>query len=118
MINNKIIESELKDLRNDIYDLFLRINQLKNEVHKMKIENKPIYEQYKTIIKNETRYTFKNRSDRDLKIINLVRSPKGSRCFRKYYYNNHCGDMAISTYTTEIIETYIPSKELVLVVEL
>lgn len=110
---NKTIENELNDLEREMTDLLMRISQLKKEVHKLiKTDSKPVYEQYVTLVNGEKYYTFKNRAENKPEIINLTRRPKS-----KYDYTN-CEDMAISYKTKKIIETYIPSKNLVLVVEL
>lgn len=118
MINNRTIESELNDLEREMTDLLMRISQLKKEVHKLiKTDSKPVYEQYVTLVNGEEYYTFKNRAENKPEIINLVGKPKGEGHCSKYNYTN-CEDMEISYRTKKIIETYIPSKNLVLVVEL
>ena len=124
MINNEVIENELHDLRNEIYDLFLRVNQLKNEVHKMNIQNnKVIYEQHKTKVENyiiKKGYSIKSRLNRPCKCLNYVNRKNRYLTKTVFYYSLIGNDdlIPISSETSLIIETYIPSKNLVLVVEL
>ena len=120
MITNKIIENELKDLRHDIYDLFLRINQLKNEVHKMNIENnKPIYEQYTYYAGGLSSYKIQSRINKDTIIVNHCTNTK-KKHFKFKYPSFYPKDttIAILSNTRKIIETYIPSQNICLVVEL
>lgn len=111
-LNRKLeeIAFRLQRLTDDYHDLLKELSQM-DEVKKTK---KIIYEQYVTVINNEKRYTFKNSGEDNLEIINLVKHPVLS----KYSYHNYDKDMVIFSTTKKIIETYIPSKNIVLVVEL
>ena len=111
-LNRKLeeIAFRLQRLTDDYHDLLKEVSQM-NEVKKV---NKIIYEQYVTVINNEERYTFKNSGENNLEIINLVKYP----ILSKYSYHNYDKDMLIFGTTKKIIETYIPSKNIVLVVEL
>lgn len=104
------IAFRLQRLSDDYHEILKDLSQM-DEVKKSK---KVLYEQYVTVINNEKRYTFKNSGEDELKIINLVKYPTLS----KYSYNNYNKDMVISGGTKKIIETYIPSKNICLVVEL
>lgn len=104
------IAFRLQRLSDDYHELLNELSQM-DEVKKTK---KIIYEQYVTVINNEKRYTFKNSGEDNLEIINLVKYP----ILSIYRYHNYNKDMVICCTTKKIIETYIPSKNIVLVVEL
>lgn len=113
-----------KELQQKLEEIAFRLQRLTDDYHEIlkdlsqmgvvKKSNKVIYEQYVTVINNEKRYTFKNSGEDYLEIINLVKNPR----LYKYSYNNYNKDMVIDSETTKIIETYIPSQNIVLVVEL
>lgn len=104
------IAFRLQRLTDDYHELLNEMSQM-DEVKKSK---KVIYEQYVTVINDEKRYTFKNSGEDNLEIINLVKQP----ILSKYSYKNYNKDMVIFQGTKKIIETYIPTQNLVLVVEL
>ena len=119
-LNRKLeeIAYRLERLADDYHDLLKELSQM-DEVKKV---NKIIYEQYVTVINDENvtvindekHYTFKNSGEDYLEIINLVKNP----ILQKYSYYNYHKSMIITDKTKKIIETYIPSKNIVLVVEL
>lgn len=123
MINKKVIEYELKDTEKQIEELLLRIKQLRKEVSEITPKQKVLYEQHKSKVKGymiNNGYSIKSRLINPCKCLNYV-SRKNSyiieSCFR-YSYVNNSDLIPISSETSLIIETYIPSKNLVLVVEL
>lgn len=103
------IAFRLQRLTDDYHDLLNELSQMAV----LKKSKKVIYEQYVTVINDEQYYTFKNSGEDNLEIINLVKNP-----ISKYIYNNYDKDMVICNGTKKIIETYIPSKNICLVVEL
>lgn len=113
-----------KELQQKLEEIAFRLQRLTDDYHELlnelsqmdgvKKSKNVLYEQYVTVINDKKRYTFKNSGEDYLEIINLVKNP---RLF-KYSYNNYDKDMVIDSTTTKIIETYIPSKKIVLVVEL
>lgn len=111
-LNRKLeeIAFRLERLSDDYHELLNELSQM-DEVKKSK---KVLYEKYVTVINNEKRYTFKNSGEDELEIINLVKHS----ILSKYSYRNYNKDMVIFFGTKKIIETYIPSKNIVLVVEL
>lgn len=120
MINNKIIENELNDLEREISELLGRISELKKEVHELvETDSKILYEQYITNIKYSTKYKIQSRINEETKIINVIckRLMEYYDIDRYYYYDKD--DVIYMTNKTKIIiETYIPSKNICLVVEL
>lgn len=126
MINNKVIEYELKDTEKQIEDLLLRIKQLRKEVSEITPNKKPLYEQHHCFIKNlereKTKYYFKSRlTDENVRVLNycknLISFYNRKSGIYKYdiKYQNY---IEIDTETKHIIETYIPSQKILLVVEL
>ena len=122
MINNKVIENELKDTEKQIEELLLRIKQLRKEVSEIAPKQKVLYEQHHTFIKDfEVYYNFKSRlPDENVHVVNYCKSL--IKDFRKdYIFKYNTKDrryMLIASETEHIIETYIPSQKLLLVVEL
>lgn len=125
MINNKTIENELNDLEKDINDLLARISELKKEVHEM-IDNKIIYEQYISV--SEDVYIFHSRINKNTLVREIIKSHID---YNKKHPNILIGDKPgiyewvsidrnyiLTEKNKKIIETYIPSKNLLVVVEL
>jgi hypothetical protein len=104
------IAFRLQRLADDYHDLLKELSQM----DVVKKAGKIIYEQYVTVINDEKCYTFKNSGEDYLEIINLVKNP----IVQKYSYYNYHKNMIIANTTKKIIETYIPSQNIVLVVEL
>lgn len=120
MINNKVIEYELKDTEKQIEELLLRIKQLRKEVSEITPKQKVLYEQYHTYINDfeyvELKYYFKSRlPDENVHVLNYCKP-----LIRKdgIYNTEHQKFMMVASETKHIIETYIPSQKLLLVVEL
>lgn len=124
MINNKVIENELKETEKQIEDLLLRIKQLRKEVHDMlppevkKVVHERIVLDRKEI---EGDYIDLNKylhlEHDDIEIKNYIRYYyNGLATFN--FYNRTQILLSASTTKKEIILTYIPSKKIVLVVEL
>ena len=127
MINNKIIENELKDLEKEMTDLLMRISQLKIEVHELiKSDSKVIYEQYITT-SNNGYYNVKSRINEHTKIIHIIKEHV-MYFHRKlnqdiylngiYKYSSCAREIPTQRIGSKIIETYIPCKNICLVVEL
>ena len=125
MLNNKIIENELNDLEKEINDLLARISELKKEVHEM-IDKKIIYEQHISV-SNDV-YTMHSKINENTLVRNIVKSHID---FNKKNPNLLIGDkpgiyewiaidrkFILSEKNKKIIETYIPSQNICLVVEL
>jgi uncharacterized protein YhaN len=127
MINNKIIETELNDLEREMSDLLMRISELKKEVHKLiKTDSKIVYEQYITT-SNNGYYNVKSRISEHTKIIHIIKEhimyfhkkcPLNLYLNGIYDYSSNVKKLSTQSYDSKIIETYIPSKNLLLVVEL
>lgn len=107
---NKKLEEiafRLQRLTDDYHDLLKELSQM-DEVKKSK---KVIYEQYITILDEPLQfYTLKTQYERNT-VINLYHG-------HKYAFSGLCELIQLGVFTRKIIETYIPSKNLVLVVEL
>lgn len=125
MINNKVIENELNDLEHEMSDLLARIKQLRKEVSEIAPKQKVLYEQNHTFIKDfeykKVYYDFKSRlPDENVHVLNYCKSL--IKYYRKdviFKYNTKDRRyMLIDSETEHIIETYIPSQKLLLVVEL
>lgn len=118
MIKYETIENELTDLENELTDLLMRITELKNEVSqtinqdkKLSQIRKPVYVQHITLLNEYTQfYELKTKQERNT-IIDICNG-------FKYAYSGLCKKIQLSVGTRKIIETYIPSQNLVLVVEL
>jgi len=119
MINNKIIETELNDLEREMSDLLMRISQLKKEVHKLiKTDSKIVYEQYITT-SNNGYYNVKSRISEHTKIMYFHKKMSLNLYLNGIYdYSSNVKKLITQSYDSKIIETYIPSKNLLLVVEL
>ena len=122
MINNKIIERELKDTEKQIEDLLLRIKELRKEVHDMlPPEVKKVVHKRVVLDINETE-NFISLNDYflligDVLIVNYVRYINHNTSY-KYILDNPTQIMLTHwTAKKEIILTYIPSKNLVIIVE-
>lgn len=113
------IAFRLQRLTDDYHELLKEIAELDN----VKESKKITYEQHKTKVDYTTCngwYTLKSRLITQCECLNYI-SKKDSCIFKHFYYypfidNNDA--IPISTSTTLIIETYIHSQNLVLVVEL
>ena len=122
MINNKVIEYELKDTEKQIEDLLLRIKQLRKEVSDMlpKEVKKVVHKRF-VLDRNETG-TFINLNDyflltADVSIVNYVRYSNHETTFKYYFDNSSRILLTHWTAKKEIILTHIPSKNLVIIVE-
>ena len=124
MINNKVIENELKDTEKQIEDLLLRIKQLRKEVHDMlppdikKVVHERVVLDRKEI---EGDYIDLNKylhlEHNNIEIKNYVRYYcQGLAIFN--FHNTTNILLSASTTKKEIILTYIPNKKTVWVVEL
>ena len=116
MINNKVIESELKDTEKQIEDLLLRIKQLRKEVSEIVPKQTVLYEQHIKSGDMPLKYSVKSKINDDTVMINYVKSHYKNFGKGKYKFFRHSIDL--SARTSKVIETYIPSKNVVLVVEL
>lgn len=118
MINNKVIENELNDLEHEITDLLAKITELKREVseminkdEKLSKMKKVLYKQYITVLNKDTQFYEIQTQDTRNVVIN--------RCVGyKYVFSGECERIELAVSTRKIIETYIPSQKLLLVVEL
>lgn len=127
MINNKIIENELNDLEREMSDLLMRISQLKKEVHELiKPDSKILHEQYVTT-SNDSYYQLKSRINEHTKIIHIIK--EHIMYFHRklnqdihlngiYKYSSYAREFPTQRIGSKIIETYIPCKNICLVVEL
>lgn len=118
----KTLEFELRETEKQIEDLLLRIKQLRKEMSEIYPKQKVLYEQHKTkvdkyIINNG--YSIKSILPVRCNCINYV-TKHNKYLDKKYVFprisNNEL--IPINSTTSLIIETYIPSKNVVLVVEL
>lgn len=113
-LNRKLeeIAYRLERLTDDYHELLTELSSM-DEVKKSK---KVIYEQYITSRSEVERYyRLKSSCNGKVKLLNYV------RFYNKFTIKGYmsCDELIyISKYTTKIIETYIPSQNLVLVVEL
>lgn len=122
MINNKVIENELKDIEKQIEDLLLRIKQLRKEVQDMiPPEVKKVMLEMVLLDKNDfDDYIDLNKyfhlTDEHIKIKNYIRYT--SKNIGKFtFYNTTHVLLSKNTLKKEIRLTYIPSKKLVIIVE-
>lgn len=126
MININVIENELIETEKQIKDLLLRIKELRKEVNEINPNKKVLYEQYHCFTKNieheRPKYYFKSRlTDENVCVLNyckpLITFYNRKTGIYKYdsKYQNY---IEVDSDTKHIIETYIPSKKLLLVVEL
>ena len=120
-LNRKLeeIAFRLQRLTDDYHDLLKEITELDNVEESKKV----LYEQYKTKVNNDSYngwYTIKSRLITQCECLNYIF--KKDDCvfehFYKYSLIDNNDSIPISTSTTLIIETYIPSKNIVLLVEL
>lgn len=113
------IAFRLQRLTDDYHDLLKEITELDNVEESKKV----LYEQHKTKVDYNTFngwYTLKSRLINECSCLNYI-SKKDDSIFDHYYHYPYIGNndsIPISPSTSLIIETYIPSKNLVLVVEL
>ena len=126
LIKKKEKETMEKELQQKLEEIAFRLQRLTDDYHELlnelsqvdevKKSKKVIYEQYVTQ-KSEmgNYYRLKSSFNGRDRLINYVRYYKG-----KLLSGNitHYELLYISKFTTKIIETYIPSKNLVMVVEL
>lgn len=108
-LNRKLeeIAFRLERLSNDYHELLTELSSM-DEVKKSK---KVIYEQYITILDEPVQfYTLKTQHERNT-VINVCNG-------YKYAFSGLCELVQLGAFTRKIIETYIPSQNLVLVVEL
>lgn len=123
MINNKVIENELKETEKQIEDLLLRIKELRKEVYDMlPPEIKKVVHERVVLDRNKIKTYYIDLNDylniqagRTLKVKNYVR------------YNNRLGkysfllknEIILTNHTVkkEVILTYIPSENEVIIVE-
>ena len=126
MINNRVIENELIETEKHIEDLLLRIKELRKEVSEITPNKKVLYEQHHCFTKNlegeGRKYYFKSRlPDENVRVLNyckpLINFYNTKLGIYKYdsEYQNY---IEVDSETKHIIETYIPSQKLLLVVEL
>lgn len=107
------IAFRLQRLTDDYHELLNELSQM-DEVKKSK---KVIYEQYICERnKDDNIYTIKSNTPDYIKVINFCKSHYKHYGVGKYTFYKR--DILLSQETTKIIETYIPSKNIVLVVEL
>lgn len=120
-LNRKLeeIAFRLQRLTDDYHELLKEITEMDTVVESKKIT----YEQHKTKVDYHDcngRYTLKSRLINQCTCLNYI-SKKDNSIFNHYYYFSHIDNndsIPISTSTRLIIETYIPCKNIVLVVEL
>lgn len=111
--NLEEIAFRLQRLTDDYHELLNEISQME-EVKKAK---KPIFEQYiEELNTDDVKYCIKSNINSNDKIVNICKSHY--QYFGEGKYLFYSGVIEISRDTTKIIETYIPSQNLVLVVEL
>ena len=123
MINNKVIENELKDTEKQIEELLLRIKQLRKEVHDMlPPEVKKVVHERVVLDRKEIEgdYIDLNKyfhlKHEHFKIKNYVHYTNID--VRKFtFYNTAQVLLSKNTVKKEIILTYIPSKKLFIMVE-
>ena len=108
-LNRKLeeIAYRLQRLTDDYHELLTELSSM-DEVKKSK---KVIYEQYITLLDEPSQfYTLKTQHERN-SVINVCNG-------YKYAFSGLCDLVQLGAFTRKIIETYIPSKNIVLVVEL
>ena len=120
-LNRKLeeIAFRLQRLTDDYHDLLKEITESDTVVESKKI----IYEQHKTKVNGfiiNNKYSIKSKLIRPCMCLNYVSKNNRYLNETKYYYSSIDNDylIPISLDTSLIIETYIPSKNIVLVVEL
>lgn len=114
MINNKIIENELKETEKQIEDLLLRIKELRKEVCEITPKQKVIHEQHHCYIKNPghepSQYYFKSKlPDENVRVINYCKSMiefSGGTTGIYEYNTNEQTSILIVPETKQIIETW------------
>ena len=108
-LNRKLeeIAFRLQRLTDDYHDLLNEIT----EIEEVKKSKKVIHEQYTTVLTKCTQfYEIQTQHNRN-KVINVCDG-------HKYVFSGECERIQLGVFTRKIIETYIPSKNIVLVVEL
>lgn len=126
MINNKVIENELKETEKQIEDLLLRIKELRKEVHDMLPPEvkKVVHERVVLDRKNchkfiELEEYFHTALEADTRTINIVRYKEGYvGKYDSYAYLGIYLSPINYTNKNQVIMTYIPSENIILVVEL
>lgn len=101
------IAFRLQRLTDDYHELLTELSSI-DEVKKSK---KFIYEQYITLLDEPSQfYTLKTQNERN-SVINICHG-------HKYAFSGLSELIQLNAFTRKIIETYIPSQNIVLVVEL
>lgn len=101
------IAYRLERLTGDYHELLTELSSM-NEVKKSK---KVMCEQYITLLDKPSQfYTLKTQYERNT-VINVYHG-------HKYTFGGLCESIQLGAFTRKIIETYIPSQNIVLVVEL
>lgn len=109
------IAFKLQRLTDDYHELLNEIAELKNVEESKRV----LYEQHVTTGKMPLNYIVKSRINKNTKIINYVKSHiKDFGLESGIYEYKYTLRFELARETSKIIETYIPSKNLVLVVEL
>lgn len=106
------IAFRLQRLTDDYHDLLNEITELDCVEESKKV----LHEQHIVSGKIPLKYSLKSRVNVDTKVINYVKSHYLSYGDGKYIFYTTC--FYLSCNTSKVIETYIPSKNIVLVVEL
>lgn len=115
----KTLEFELKETEKQLEDLLLRIKQLRKEVNLIVPNQKVLYEQYITTTDFPTKYNIKSRVNEDTLVLNVLSNKMMEEFDIERHYIYEISDTIIITpLTRKVIETYIPNKKIVLVVEL
>ena len=118
----RTIEFELNETEKQIEDLLLRIKQLRKEVSGIYPKQKVLYEQHKTKVDDYiiiNGYSIKSRLLKPCRCLNYV-SKNNKYCIETlFHYSLIDNDdlIPILFETNLIIETYIPSQNLVIIVE-
>jgi len=110
-----------KELQQKLEEIAFRLQRLTDDYHELlnelshmvevKKSKKVIYEQYITLLDETSQfYTLKTQHERNT-VINVCNG-------YKYAFSGLCELIQLGAFTRKIIETYIPSQNLVLVVEL
>lgn len=110
-----------KELQQKLEEIAFRLERLSNDYHELlnelshmeevKKSKKVIYDQYITLLDEPSQfYILKTQYERNT-VINVCDG-------YKYDFSGLCELIQLDVFTRKIIETYIPSQNLVLVVEL
>ena len=108
-----------KELNRKLEEIAFRLQRLTDDYHELLKEisemnvgmKKIIHEQYITVLTKPIQfYEIQTQHNRN-KVINVCDD-------HKYVFSGECERIQLGVFTRKIIETYIPSKNIVLVVEL